>query len=45
MGRELAAGLQNAGTVFVWGVHFDGNFVYASDMLNGLWKLEAADRP
>jgi hypothetical protein len=25
-------------------VHFDGSFVYASDMLNGLWKLEAADR-
>jgi hypothetical protein len=44
MGRELAAGLQNNGAVFIWGVHFDGNFVYASDMLNGLWKLEAADR-
>jgi hypothetical protein len=44
MGRELAAGLQNNGNVFVWGVHFDGSFVYASDMLNGLWKLEAADR-
>ena len=43
MGRELAAGLQNVGDVFIWGVHFDGNFVYASDMLNGLWKLEAAD--
>lgn len=45
MGRELAAGLQNAGNVFIWGVHFDGNFVYASDMVNGLWKLAAADRP
>ena len=44
MGRELAAGLQNSGIVFIWGVHFDGNFVYASDMWNGLWKLEAADR-
>jgi hypothetical protein len=44
MGRELAAGLQNSGNVYVWGVHFDGSFVYASDMLNGLWKLEAADR-
>ena len=44
MGREMAAGLQSNGTVFVWGVHFDGSFLYASDMLNGLWKLEAADR-
>ena len=45
MGRELAAGLQDAGSVFIWGVHFDGSFVYASDMLNGLWKLAAADAP
>ena len=44
MGRELAAGLQNAENVFVWGVHFDGSFVYASDMVGGLWKLAAADR-
>lgn len=43
MGRELAAGLTN-GNVFVWGVHFDGSYVYASDMVNGLWKLEAANR-
>jgi hypothetical protein len=45
MGRELAAGLQNVGDVFVWGVHFDGNFVYASDMLNGLWKLQPGSGP
>ena len=44
MGRELAAGLQSNGSVFVWGVHFDGSYVYASDMFRGLWKLEAADR-
>jgi hypothetical protein len=44
MGRELAAGLQGNGNVFVWGVHFDGSFVYASDMVAGLWKLAAADR-
>jgi len=44
MGRELAAGLQNNGNVFIWGVRFDGSFVYASDMLNGLWKLQAANR-
>jgi len=44
MGRELAAGLSN-GQTFVWGVHFDGSFVYASDMLSGIWKLTAATRP
>ena len=44
MGRELAAGLQSNGNVYVWGVHFDGSFVYASDMNQGLWKLVAADR-
>lgn len=44
MGRELAAGLQSGTPVYIWGVHFDGSFVYASDMLNGLWKLAAADR-
>jgi len=44
MGRELAAGLQNGSPVYVWGVHFDGSFVYASDMLNGLWKLVATNR-
>jgi hypothetical protein len=44
MGRELAAGLQTGGTSYVWGVHFDGSFVYASDMLTGLWKLAASDR-
>ena len=45
MGREIAAGLNANGTVFVWGVHFDGSFVYASDMISGLWKLAAADAP
>ncbi|HUQ81423.1 MAG TPA: hypothetical protein VM076_09810 [Gemmatimonadaceae bacterium] len=44
MGRELAAGLQSNGNVYVWGVHFDGSYVYASDMFRGLWKLEAANR-
>jgi hypothetical protein len=44
MGRELAAGLQTTGNEYVWGVHFDGRFVYASDMQTGLWKLAAADR-
>jgi len=44
MGRQLAGGLQSNGDVFVWGVHFDGNYLYASDMYQGLWKLAAADR-
>jgi len=44
MGREVAAGLASAQT-FIWGVHFDGSFVYASDMLSGIWKLAAASRP
>ena len=43
MGREIAVGLQDGTPVYVWGVHFDGSFVYASDMLNGLWKLAATD--
>jgi len=38
MGRELAHGL-SSGPVYVWGVHFTGDKVYASDMLNGLWAL------
>jgi hypothetical protein len=44
MGRELAAGLNANVPTFIWGVHFDGEFVYASDMLSGLWKLRAASR-
>jgi hypothetical protein len=44
MGRELAAGLGDTQS-FIWGVHFDGNFVYASDMPTGIWKLAAASRP
>jgi hypothetical protein len=26
----------------VWGVQYVGGDVYASDMLNGIWKLRAA---
>ena len=40
---ELAVQSSNV-PVYIWGVHFDGSFVYASDMLSGLWKLGAADR-
>ena len=43
MGRELASGLTDAGRqVYVWGVNYSNGNVYASDMLNGIWKLRAA---
>ena len=43
MGRELAVGLLDVGKpVYVWGVQHLGGNVYASDMLNGIWKLGAA---
>ena len=44
MGRELAVGLLDQGTVYVWGVQVSGSYVYASDMWNGLWKLTQATR-
>jgi hypothetical protein len=39
MGREVANGLAEQQPVFVWGVQLSGGRVYASDMLNGIWKL------
>jgi len=42
MGREVAHGLQDQGLVYVWGVQLSGGRLYASDMLNGLWKLGEA---
>jgi len=43
MGRELAIGLSDVGrAVYVWGVQYVGGSVYASDMINGIWKLAAA---
>jgi hypothetical protein len=45
MGRELAVGLQDrTNAVFIWGVQFLNGSVYASDMLNGIWKLRAVSR-
>jgi len=43
MGRELAIGLieLNRGA-YIWGVQYLGGNVYASDMVNGIWKLKAA---
>ena len=40
MGREAARGLRDVGAVYVWGVQRDGNSLYASDMLSGLFKLD-----
>jgi hypothetical protein len=43
MGREVGVGLQGQGPVFIWGVHWTGGpHLYASDMLNGLWKLNVS---
>jgi hypothetical protein len=41
MGRELGTGATNAGPVYVWGVQLVGTHVFASDMLNGIWELNA----
>ena len=46
MGREIGIGLLDRGIpVFVWGVQHVGGAVYASDMINGIWKLRPATRP
>ncbi len=46
MGREIGIGLLNQGNpVYVWGVQYLDGAVYASDMLNGIWKLKPAARP
>ncbi|MFN2397847.1 MAG: LVIVD repeat-containing protein, partial [Gemmatimonadaceae bacterium] len=44
MGRELARGLVNNNPmpVYAWGVQHVGTRLFASDMLNGLWVLDAA---
>jgi hypothetical protein len=41
--RELGAGLLELGKpVYVWGVQYVNGVVYASDMMAGIWKLNAA---
>lgn len=41
MNRELGVGLLGgANPVYVWGVQLHGDALYASDMLNGIWKLK-----
>jgi hypothetical protein len=39
MGREVGHALDDQGPVYVWGVQLTGGWLYASDMLNGIWKL------
>ena len=39
MNRELAKGPVGMSPVYIWGVHFTNGNLYASDMLNGLWRL------
>jgi hypothetical protein len=45
MGRELGHGPTADFPVYVWGVHLSGGRLYASDMLNGIWKLSEASFP
>jgi hypothetical protein len=46
MGRELGIGLLDRGNpVYIWGVQYVGGSVYASDMINGIWKLRSVARP
>jgi LVIVD repeat-containing protein len=45
MGREVAHGLGDVGPVYVWGVQYTSGNLYASDMLNGIWKLHPAPFP
>ena len=45
MGRELAHGPSGLGSVYIWGVQLVGLRLYASDMLNGIWKLGPASFP
>ncbi len=39
MGREVGHGLVDGPAVYIWGVQIEGGHLYASDMLNGIWKL------
>lgn len=39
MGREVARFTGTGAPVYVWGVHWSAAGLFASDMLNGLWRL------
>jgi hypothetical protein len=42
MNREIGVGLAGATPrPYVWGVQYVNGTLYASDMLNGIWKLRA----
>lgn len=41
-GRQAATALTDAGTVSIWGVARVGSFLYASDMLSGIFKLDVS---
>jgi hypothetical protein len=42
MGREVGVALQSQGTVSIWGVAKVGSRLYASDMLSGLFAIDAS---
>lgn len=43
MHREAGRGLNAEGRpVMIWGVHWQDGMLYASDIYNGLWKLDAS---
>jgi hypothetical protein len=45
MGRELGGAVTGLPlSTYLWGVQYSGGAVYASDMLNGLWKLQGITR-
>lgn len=44
MGREKAVFLGSGSGVYVWGVHWSSSGMFASDMLNGLWRVTPAVR-
>ena len=46
MGREKArvSGDTERGILYVWGVQYLNNALYATDMITGLWKFRAATR-
>jgi|SRR5688572_8551170 len=45
MNRQVARGPVGVPAVYVWGVHYTNGRLYASDMLNGLWRLSTASVP
>lgn len=42
MGREIGVALSSGPPKFVWGVALNGNHLYASDMPNGIHKLDVS---